>query len=81
MNIIYLLLISANLVSGFSILSRRDTLAKSAAIIAAIVVPESSFAFSQQLDDHLTEPSQLPTGGKIDLNNAFIVRWHLFYPL
>jgi hypothetical protein len=74
MNIIYLLLLSFNLVSGFSILSRRETLAKSAAVIATIVVPESSFAFSQQLDDHLTEPSQLPTGGRLDLNSAFIVR-------
>ena len=74
MNIIYLLLLSFNLVSSFSIGSRRDALAKSATVAATLVFPASSFAFSQQLDDHLTEPSQLPTGGKLDLNAAFVVR-------
>jgi hypothetical protein len=35
--------------------------------------PESSKAFSQQLDDHLVEPTQLPTDGKLDLNSAYVV--------
>ena len=33
-----------------------------------VVAPKESVAFSQQLDEHMVEPTQLPTNGKTDLN-------------
>lgn len=41
-----------------------------------VVAPGLATAFSQQLDDNAFEPAQQPTGGKLDLNSAFVVRSH-----
>lgn len=53
--------------------TRRDILVNGAAVAAIAAFPEASVAFSQQLDDHLTEPTQMYTGGKYDLNSAYVV--------
>lgn len=55
--------------------SRRDALASgvSAILVGITAAPRSSSAFSQQLDEKEVEPAQLPTGGKYDLNSAFVV--------
>ena len=42
--------------------------------VTTTIFPSPSMAFSQQLEDWKTEPAQLPTGGKYDLNSAFVVR-------
>ena len=42
------------------------------------ILPSPSMAFSQQLEDWKTEPAQMPTGGKYDLNSAFVVRRGFF---
>lgn len=52
--------------------SRRDALASVAAFALGAATPFASIAFQQQLEDHLTEPTQLPTSGKLDLNSAFV---------
>jgi hypothetical protein len=54
--------------------SRRDAIIFTGAALAGVLnVPVESQAFSQQLDDNLTEVTQLPTGGKLDLNSAYVV--------
>ncbi len=57
--------------------NRREAFTKGSAALAGMFgivgVPRVSKAFTQQLDDHLTEPTQLPTGGKFDLNSAYVV--------
>jgi uncharacterized protein YjeT (DUF2065 family) len=61
--------------SALNAISRRDVVSSgSAAILFGILggLPKEGLAFQQQLDDHLTEPSQLPTDGKYDLNSAFV---------
>ena len=57
-------------------ISRRDALASgaSALLIGITSLPKPGMAFSQQLEDWKVEPAQLPTGGKYDLNSAFVVR-------
>mmetsp|Transcript_2674 Transcript_2674/g.4010 ORF Transcript_2674/g.4010 Transcript_2674/m.4010 type:complete len:160 (+) Transcript_2674:145-624(+) len=56
--------------------NRREALwmgVSSIPILAGIAAfPQKGAAFQQQLDDHLTEPTQLPTGGKYDLNSAYV---------
>lgn len=52
--------------------SRRDAMLTGAALAGILNVPVESKAFSQQLDDNLTEVTQLPTGGKLDLNSAYV---------
>eukprot|EP01083_Nonionella_stella_P014717 41286_1 len=37
-----------------------------------VALPKEGQAFQQQLEDHLTEPTQLPTGGRYDLNSATV---------
>lgn len=60
-------------VFSFSLDSRRQALTKTAvAFVTSVVVPEAANSFSQQLDDHIVEPSQQPTNGKVDLNGAFM---------
>jgi hypothetical protein len=54
--------------------SRRDAMLTGAAMAGILIFPVESKAFSQQLDDNLTEVTQLPTGGKLDLNSAYVVR-------
>ncbi len=60
--------------------SRRDALVSGASallvaggILADGGVPKPAFAFSQQLEDWETEPAQMKTDGKYDLNSAFVV--------
>ena len=58
-------------------MSRRSAIVEGGGVLAGIVIgsPQISNAFSQQLEDHeYPEASQQATGGKIDLNNAYIVR-------
>ena len=53
--------------------TRRDILASGAMMFAGMVTaPLSSVGFEQQILDR-TEPTQLPTSDKTDLNNAYIV--------
>ena len=54
-------------------ISRRDALVSIVAFTGGAVAPFASIAFQQQLEDYLTEPTQLPTSGKLDLNSAFVV--------
>ena len=57
--------------------TRRDALVSIAAFSIGVATPFTSLAFQQQLDDHLTEPTQLPNDGKLDLNSAFVVCMNL----
>mmetsp|Transcript_11299 Transcript_11299/g.21142 ORF Transcript_11299/g.21142 Transcript_11299/m.21142 type:complete len:126 (+) Transcript_11299:162-539(+) len=52
--------------------SRRDAILTGAVLAGILHSPIESQAFSQQLDDNLTEVTQLPTGGKLDLNSAYV---------
>ena len=58
--------------------SRRDAFGAVAAATASLVAaPQVAGAFSQQLENpNYVEPAQMSTGGKIDLNNAFVVSSH-----
>lgn len=62
-------------------ISRRDALASgaSALLVGITGVPKASWAFSQQLDERLVEPSQMSTGGKYDLNSAFVVSLKIIF--
>ena len=58
--------------------SRRDVLSTSVvSFFGLLSLPSKSDAFSQQLPDDQVEESQLPTDGKIDVNNAFVVSFPL----
>ena len=63
------------------------TAALASGLAGVVGLPQVSKAFQQQLDDNLTNPTQLPTGGKFDLNSAYVVRTvvkkykNLFTPL
>ena len=53
--------------------SRRDAIL--GIIAATMATPKLVNAFSQQLeDDAYVEQAQMYTGGKVDLNSAFVVR-------
>ena len=72
-------LVQHNQVTSFTTLnmvSRRDAIGAVAAAGGGLLsAPQVSGAFSQQLENlNYVEPSQMATGGKIDLNNAFVVR-------
>lgn len=64
-------------------INRREALISGTGALAGLAgvvsLPQASQAFSQQLDDHLTEPTQLPTGGKFDLNSAYVVSIKCFH--
>lgn len=54
--------------------SRREVFSTSVvSLLGFLSLPSKSNAFSQQLPDDQVEESQLPTDGKIDVNNAFVV--------
>ena len=61
--------------------SRRDALASVAALSVAAATPLASLAAQnqnpqQQWENRQNEPtSQFPSSGKLDLNNAFVVRY------
>lgn len=54
--------------------SRREAVRTSVIglISGSLIAPKESIAFSQQLDDYMVEPTQLPTNGKTDLNSAYV---------
>ena len=58
---------------------RRDLLITG--IVGLLVAPElvtaksSTFFYDDKIEEKPPEPSQLPTGGKMDLNSAFVVRY------
>jgi len=58
--------------------SRRDVFAGIAGLVAAAPVVANAAGSTFFVDDKIEllrpEPSQMATGGKIDLNNAFVVR-------
>ena len=60
--------------------SRRESFGAMAGLMLATASqPSKANAFSQQLEDpSYVEQAQMPTGGKIDLNNAFVVRLSFF---
>eukprot|EP01083_Nonionella_stella_P186430 682418_1 len=51
--------------------NRRGALLSVAFTVGA-ATPFTGLAFQQQLEDHLTEPTQLPNDCKLDLNSAFV---------
>ena len=50
--------------------SRREAIG---AMATLVLTPKVAGAFSQQLDENIVEQSQQSTGGKLDLNAAFVV--------
>lgn len=57
--------------------NRRDALLTGASFAGMFGLPLASIAFQQPFqkkhDDQLTETPQLRTGGKVDLNSAYVV--------
>ena len=66
---------SSRLDTAVEAVSRRDALISgaSALLVGLTAVPKPTLAFSQQLEYWEVEPAQMPTGGKFDLNSAFVV--------
>ena len=60
-------------VLGFGVPRREAIKQSGVAFVVGIVAPELANAFSQQLDENIVEPAQQATGGKVDLNSAFVV--------
>jgi len=59
--------------------SRREVFSTSVvSLLGFLSLPSKSNAFSQQLPDDQVEESQLPTDGKIDVNNAFVGEYMQF---
>jgi hypothetical protein len=60
-------------------LQRRDILISGIATLftipgVAVAKPASTFFYDEKIE-FVKEESQMPTGGKVDLNSAFVVRW------
>ena len=53
-------------------ISRRDAVLTGAALAGLAFSPKSAAAFSQQMPDNWTEPTQMPTDGRLDLNSAYV---------
>lgn len=53
-------------------ISRRDAVLTGAALAGLAFSPKSAAAFSQQMPDNWTEPTQMPTAGRLDLNSAYV---------
>ena len=56
--------------SKLELASRREAIG---AMATLVLTPKVAGAFSQQLDENIVEQSQQSTGGKLDLNAAFVV--------